>query len=144
MKRIAVLISNKGTGSNLAAILDAIEKGIIKNGKVVVVVSDKEDAYGLVRARKRNIPTEVLPVKNYRSAKMRKKYDEDLGKLLRKKYKVDLVVLAGWMIILGKNFIKYFRNKTINLHPGLLPNSGSYITLSSGKKNKSHPGPSYY
>ena len=71
MKRIAVLISNKGTGSNLAAILQSIEKRKIKNGEVVVVVSDKEDAQGLMRAKKRNLSTVVFPLKDYKSKKLR-------------------------------------------------------------------------
>lgn len=122
MKRIAVFISNKGTGSNLAAIAAAIEKNKIKNGKIVVVVSNKADAYGLVRARQKNIPCEVLDLVDFkRSGKTRAEYDEILGKLLNEKYKPDLVVLAGWMLILSENFIKYFPNKIINLHPGLLP-----------------------
>ncbi len=140
MKRIAVLISNKGTGSNLAAILQSIEKGEIKNGEVVVVVSDKEDAQGLMRAKKRNIPAIVFPLKDYKNKKVRNSYNADLAELLKYKYKVDLVVLAGWMIILGKSFIKYFPNKTINLHPGLLPDSGAYITLANGKKLKAIRG----
>ncbi|MBI4067007.1 phosphoribosylglycinamide formyltransferase, partial [Candidatus Gottesmanbacteria bacterium] len=75
VKRIAVLISNKGTGSNLSAILQALEAKKIKNGQVVVVVSDKKDAYGLITASKKNIPTEVLTLKSYKNFKVRKKYD---------------------------------------------------------------------
>lgn len=142
MKRIAVLLSNKGTGSNLAAILSAINKREIKNGKVVVVVSDKEDAYGLIRAKKRRIPTEVLDLQDFlRSGKSRLEYNETLGKLLKEKYKVDLVVLAGWMLILSRSFIKYFPNRTINLHPGLLPDGATkYIKLSGGIKIKAIRG----
>ncbi|MBI2612188.1 phosphoribosylglycinamide formyltransferase [Candidatus Gottesmanbacteria bacterium] len=121
IKRLAVLISNKGTGSNLEAILQAIEKGKIRNGKVVVVISDRKDAYGLIRAKKRGIPAVFFPLKE----KNRLQYDEELGKMLKNKYKVDLVVLAGWMLILSQNFIKYFPNRTINLHPGLLPDKGT-------------------
>lgn len=140
MKRIAVLISNKGTGSNLEAILTSIEKGKIKNGKVVVVVSDKKDAYGLVRAKKRKIATYVFPLKNNKSNKVRQKYDDILGAILKKKYRIDLVVLAGWMIILSENFIKYFPGKIINLHPGLLPDNGDYMTLRNGERIKAIRG----
>jgi phosphoribosylglycinamide formyltransferase-1 len=135
-KRLAVLLSNKGTGSNLAAIIKAVEDGKIKNAKVVVVVSNKADAYGLVRAEEKNIPTELLDLKDYfKEGKTRAEYDEDLGKLLKEKYNVDLVVLAGWMLILSDNFIKYFPNKTINLHPALLPDYGErYVILSNGQK----------
>ena len=136
MKNIAVLISNKGTGSNLAAILKAIDRGEIKNGKVVVVVSNKKNAYGLVRAKKRKIPTEVLDLKDYiRSGKTRFAYDDTLARLLKDKYDIDVVVLAGWMLILSQNFIKYFPNKIINLHPGLLPDGNKkQIVLSDGTK----------
>lgn len=136
MYRIAILISNKGTGSNLAAIISAIEKKEISNGKIVVVVSNKQDAYGLIRAEKKNIPTEVLDLADFKEkGKTRSDYDDALGKLLNGKYKPDLVVLAGWMLILSENFIKYFPNRIINLHPGLLPDgSEKFITLSSGKK----------
>lgn len=141
MKRIAVFTSNKGTGSNLGAILEAIDEGTIKNGKVVVVVSDKKDAYGLVRANQRNIKTEILSLKDFiAKGKTRKEYDDHLGTFIRKKYKPDLVVLAGWMLILSDKFIKYFPHRIINLHPGLLPDKGEYIILPNGKKVKAIRG----
>lgn len=137
MKKIAVLLSNKGTGSNLAAILNAIDKGIIKNGKVMVVVSNKKDAYGLVRAKERKIPIEVLDLKDFKAkGKTRLDYDNYLGKLLKEKYKVDLVILAGWMLILSEEFIKYFPDKTINLHPSLLPEVGEKYVIYQDKKLK--------
>lgn len=136
MIRIAVLISNKGTGSNLAGILKAIDSGDIKNGRVVVVVSNKEDAFGLVRAKRKNIPCVTLDLKDFlRRGKSREDYDYELGKLLKNEYKVDLVILAGWMLILSSKFIKFFKNKVINLHPGLLPDGkAKYITVSTGEK----------
>lgn len=126
MKRIAILLSNKGTGSNLAAILSAIETGKIKNGKVVVVVSNKEDAFGLVRAKRKGIPTLIFDLKKFLSrGKSRQDYDEVLGRILKFEHKVDLVVLAGWLLILSNNFIKYFPKSVINLHPGLLPDEAT-------------------
>ncbi len=138
MKRIAVLLSNKGTGSNLAAILKAVDEKKIRNGRVVVVLSNKDDAYGLVRARERQIPTVVLDLKNFlKSGKTRREYDEALGKLLKEKYRIDLVVLAGWMLILSDAFIKYFPDRTINLHPSLLPDVGEeYIVYKNKIKIK--------
>lgn len=134
LKRLAVLLSNKGTGSNLEAILSAIDTGSIRNAEVVVVVSDKPDAYGLVRASKRGIPTRVFNLKEYLSlGKTRLEYDEALGKILKKHYAPDLVVLAGWMLILSEKFLRYFPDRVINLHPGLLPDPGQgSITLSTG------------
>lgn len=142
MKRIAVLLSNKGRGSNLASILKAIDSGRIRNGKVVVVVSNKSDAYGLVRAKRKKIPTLVLDLSDFiRRGESRADYDKTLGKLLKEEYKVDLVVLAGWMLILSRSFIKYFPNKTMNLHPALLPEVGKiFITLSDGTKIKAIRG----
>ncbi len=126
LKRIAVFVSNKTKGSNLAAIIAAIEKKKIKNGKIVVVVSNKVDAYGLVRAKEKNIPIEVLDLKDFiKQGKTRLEYDNYLGKLIKDKYDPDLIVLAGWMFILSNNFIKYFPGKIINLHPGILPDKAT-------------------
>src|SRR3989344_4301490 len=97
MENIAVLISDKGIGTNLQAIIDAVEKGEI-NGKVVVVVSNTSKSLGLERAKKHKIPTEVFRWTPYREAdKSRNDYSNDLAKLLKKKYNPDLVVLAGWI-----------------------------------------------
>ncbi len=142
MKRIAILISNKGTGSNLEAIINAINIGEITNGKIVVVVSNKKDALGLIRAKKHKIRTEILDLKEFISfGKSRAEYDAVLGKLLKNKYKVDLVILAGWLLILSENFIKYFPEKIINLHPGLLPDGKKeYVKLSDGTRIKAIRG----
>lgn len=136
MKRIAVLISNKGTGSNLQAIIDAINKKVIKNGRIVAVVSNKSDAYGLTRAQKEKIPTEIYDLKDYlKKGRTRVEFDQILAQMLKDKYRVDLVVLAGWVLILSDRFINYFPQKIINLHPGLLPNAGeSKIRLKDGTK----------
>lgn len=142
MKRIAVLLSNKGTGSNLAAILSAIENGKIKNVKVVVVVSNKVDAFGLIRAKRKGIPTLVFDLKDFFArGKSRQEYDDTLGRILKNEFKADLIVLAGWLLIFSNNFIKYFPSRVINLHPGLLPDgSEDYIKLSSGTKIKAIRG----
>lgn len=105
--RIAVLISNAGEGTNLQAIIDGVKSGKI-NGQIAVVISDKEDAFGLQRAKKNHIPTEINSNK------------EDLLKLL-KKFDIDYVALAGWKQFLTDEVIDGYENKIINLHPGLLP-----------------------
>ncbi len=142
VNKIAVLISDKGAGSNLAEILQAIDNSKIQNGNVAVVVSDKKEAQGLIHAHKRNIPTEIRGLKEYlRQGKTRQNYDHDLGQVLKKKYDIDLIVLAGWMLILGREFLKYFPNKVINLHPGLLPDGDSnYLVLSDGVRIKAIRG----
>lgn len=140
MKRIAVLTSNKGSGSNLQVLIDHCEKGKIK-GEIVVVVSDKENAYGLVRAKNHKIPTLVRPFKLFKDKSARKKYAENLAKELRDDFQIDLVVLAGWMIILPPVFIKYFLYRVINLHPGLITDKqGEDLILSDGSVAQSLEG----
>jgi phosphoribosylglycinamide formyltransferase 1 len=110
-KRIAVLISNAGTGTNLQAIIDAIKKNKL-NAEIVVVVSDTADAYGLVRAKKQNINTLIINNKI-----------GNLTKILKDKYKVDFIALAGWKKIIPNSMIKSFSNGILNIHPGLIPDS---------------------
>lgn len=115
--RIAVLASGRGT--NLQAIIDATESGYIP-GKVVVVISDKKDAYALERARKHGIEPLFLDPSLCSS---REEYDRLLGDEIEKR-KVDLICLAGFMRILTPSFINRFRNKIMNIHPALLPSFG--------------------
>ncbi len=109
VKQLAILISNAGTGTNLQAIIDVIEAGKL-NAKIAVVISDKEDAYGLVRAKKHNIPTHIFDSKK-----------EKLENLLTKKYPVDYIVLTGWKKIIPNTLIELFPEKILNIHPGLIP-----------------------
>jgi phosphoribosylglycinamide formyltransferase-1 len=114
MFSFAVFIS--GNGSNLQAIIDATLNGAIE-GKICCVLSNNKEAYGLVRAKKVNIPTIVIEQDSF---KEREDFDDALVKSLEK-YKPDLIVLAGFMRILTPNFIKPYRGKLINIHPSLLP-----------------------
>jgi len=109
MKKIAILISDAGTGTNLQAIIDAIKNKKLK-AKIVLVISSSENAFGLQRARKNNISTIVVNKK------------DDLENIL-KLYHIDFVVLAGWKLIIPPSFIKTFSNKILNLHPGLIPDT---------------------
>lgn len=106
MKIIAVLISNAGSGSNLQAIIDAIENKKIK-AKISVVISSDKDAYGLIRAKKHKIPVEIANKKN-------------LINILNE-YNPDLICLAGWRLIILDDVIDNYKNKMLNLHPGLIP-----------------------
>jgi len=116
LPRLVILIS--GSGSNLQAILAAIEEGEI-TAVPSLVVSNRKDAYGLVRAENAGVPTAYFPFKPYREAgKAREQYDADLAELIRP-YQPDLIVLAGWMHILGAAFLDHFPTKVINLHPAL-------------------------
>jgi len=114
--RLAVLIS--GNGSNLQAILDAIRMRVL-DAQVVVVVSNRKDAYGLERAERASVPTRYHPLKPYRDAgKSREEYDADLAALV-KEYAPEWVVLAGWMHILSNAFLQRFSYRVVNLHPAL-------------------------
>jgi len=116
--KIAVLVS--GGGTNLQAIIDAIKNRKIKNAKLVLVLSNNPDAYALVRAEKAGIERLVLSEKD---CKGRLEYAKALTKELKKR-KIDLICLAGFMIILDPYFIKNFKNKILNIHPALLPAFG--------------------
>ncbi len=116
LPRLVILIS--GSGSNLQAILDALEDGRI-TAVPSLVVSNRKKAYGLVRAEKAGVPTAYFPFKPYRDAgRSREEYDADLAELIRP-YHPDLIILAGWMHILSAAFLDRFPDKVINLHPAL-------------------------
>lgn len=112
MIRIGAMVS--GGGTNLQAILNAADKGQI-DGKVVTVVSSKEGAYALERAAKHGISSTVITKKEDPST-----FDDRLIAHF-KENNVDLIVLAGYMTILGEKFIKAFENKIMNIHPALIP-----------------------
>lgn len=116
MKRLVVLIS--GGGSNLQALLDAIQAGELE-AEPVLVVSNKAGVYGLERAQKAGVPTLVFPLKPYKTAGLgREKYDADLAEKVAE-YRPDVIVLAGWMHILSPAFLNHFPNQVLNLHPAL-------------------------
>lgn len=115
MKNIIVLVS--GGGTNLQALINAQENGEMKNGKITCVISSNPDAYALRRAENHGIPAKVLNRKDYRN---NQEYTQDLLKLLESE-KADLIVLAGFMIILDKALIQAYENKIINVHPSLIP-----------------------
>lgn len=114
MYRLAVLLS--GRGSNFEAIQNAIESGFIKNGKVVVVISNRADARGLVLAKRKGLNALFLDPEG----KSREDYDREIVKLL-KANGVDFVLLAGYMRILSPYFVKSFKDRILNIHPSLLP-----------------------
>lgn len=110
--RLVVLIS--GNGSNLQAIIDAIEEGKL-SAEVCAVISNKKDAFGLIRAKQAGISALYFP--KYKETS-RNEYDAQLAKLVLG-YSPAWVVLAGWMRLLSMNFLQYFPNCVINLHPAL-------------------------
>jgi len=113
-KSIVVLIS--GSGSNLQAIIDAIAGGQI-NGRIVAVLSNKEDAFGLERARMAGIPGIVISHKDYAD---RQSFDTAMIRAIDI-YSPDLIVLAGFMRILTPEFVRHYQGRMFNIHPSLLP-----------------------
>lgn len=107
-KKLAVLISDAGTGTNLQAIIDTIENKKLK-AKIVIVVSDTLQALGLKRAKKHHIPLLIINKK------------DNLTKILKEKYKVDYICLTGWKKVIPDLLIATFPNKIFNIHPGLIP-----------------------
>ena len=123
MLKIAVCVS--GGGTNLQAILDRVEDGTITNTEISLVISNKPGAYALERAANKGIPSQVLVPKEFDS---RETFGEELIRVLDEAG-IDLVVLAGYLVILPENFVKAYEGRIINIHPSLIP---------------SHCGPGYY
>lgn len=123
MLKVAVCVS--GGGTNLQAILDCVENGAITNAEISLVISNKPGAYALERAAGKGIPSQVLVPKEYDS---REAFGADLIRVLDEAG-IDLVVLAGYLVILPENFVKAYEGRIINIHPSLIP---------------SHCGPGYY
>lgn len=116
MKRIVVLIS--GNGSNLQALIDSVAAGVL-DVEIVAVVSNKADAYGLTRAQAAGIPIETLDLGEVLAdGGSRDGFDVELAGMIAS-YQPDLIVLAGWMLILGEGFLDRFPDRAINLHPAM-------------------------
>jgi phosphoribosylglycinamide formyltransferase-1 len=111
---IAVLVS--GRGSNLQAIIDSIGNGYLKT-RISVVISDVGDAYALLRAKKHGIDAVFVNPENFASKEL---YEKEILTVL-KKHDAELVLLAGYMRILGKTLLHSYRNRILNIHPALLP-----------------------
>lgn len=115
MLSIAVLVS--GGGTNLQAIIDAIDNKVINDAKIDLVISSNESAYALERAKKHNIKTETIVPKKFPDVS---EYDKALLDLLTKE-DPDLIVLAGFMTKVPIDIIQRFRGRIINIHPSLIP-----------------------
>lgn len=123
MKNVVVLVS--GGGTNLQALIDAVDAGKVKNAAIKAVISNKADAYALTRAANHNIAAECISPKDYASR------DEFADAMLEAfaKYEADLIVLGGYLVIVPEKIIKEYAGKIINIHPSLIP---------------SHCGPGFY
>ena len=115
MLKVAVLVS--GGGTNLQAILDAIDNGTITNAKVEVVISNNKNAYALERAKKHGIENLCISPKDFAS---REEFNDVFLEKLNS-YNVDLVVLAGFLVVIPEKMIQAYRNRIINIHPSLIP-----------------------
>lgn len=115
MMNIAVFVS--GGGTNLQALIDAQERGEIKNGRIVLVLASNEKAYALERAKKAGIETAVVSRKSYGS---KEEYDKAVLNVIDDK-NIDLIVLAGFLSILGETLVERYKNRIINIHPSLIP-----------------------
>lgn len=123
MINVVVLVS--GGGTNLQALIDSVENGTVTNTRICAVISNKRDAYALKRAEKHGIAAEYISPKEYDN---RDAFAKAMLKVLDN-YKADLVVLAGYLVIVPAQIISNYEGRIINIHPSLIP---------------SHCGPGYY
>lgn len=126
--RIAVLVS--GSGSNLQALLDAQQAGDLGDAEIVLVVSDRADAYGLQRALKRRVAAAFIPLHHPRDPAARAAWERRLADVVAA-FAPDLIVLAGFMRVLSPVFLDRFPNRVINQHPALLPDDGGDTFVTS-------------
>ncbi len=113
--RIVVMVS--GGGTNLQAIIDGVESGAITNTKIVGVISNNKNAYALKRAEKSGIPFRCVSPKDYASREI---FNEELLKAVDE-YAPDLIVLAGFLVVIPPAMIRAYQNRMINIHPSLIP-----------------------
>lgn len=113
--KIVVLVS--GGGTNLGAILDAMDKGTVRNAQVVGVISNNSHAYALERARQRGIDSICISPKSYDNREM---FNQALLECV-KSYQPDLIVLAGFLVAIPPIMVEAYRNRIINIHPSLIP-----------------------
>jgi phosphoribosylglycinamide formyltransferase-1 len=113
-KRIGVLLS--GRGSNFVALAESAAAGRIRNAEIAIVVSNREGAPGIDKAKQRGIPTRVIPSKGLE----REAFDRQVVEVLNER-QVDLICLAGYMRLLSPYFVASFPNRILNIHPSLLP-----------------------
>ena len=125
-KKLSLAVLLSGNGTNFQAIVDSIENGRLK-AAIKIVISNNKDAYGLKRAKKHNIKNLCLDHKDFED---RKSYDQKLKEVIKQE-NVDFIILAGFMRILGSDFVRNFPKKIINIHPSLLP---KYPGLNTHKK----------
>lgn len=115
MLKVVVMVS--GGGTNLQAILDAVDAGIITNTKIVGVISNNRNAYALERAKQKDIPAMCISPKDFAT---RAEFNQELLHTVDQ-FKADLIVLAGFLVVIPEIMIEAYRNRIINIHPSLIP-----------------------
>lgn len=115
MLRVVVMVS--GGGTNLQAIIDSVKNGLITNTELVAVISNNKNAYALQRAKENGIPAQCVSPKDYASREI---FNEELIKAVDA-YEPDLIVLAGYLVVIPAQMIAKYTNKMINIHPSLIP-----------------------
>ena len=114
---LKVLVMVSGGGTNLQAIIDSVENGTVTNAKIVGVISNNQNAYALERAGKHGISAECISPKNFEN---RAVFNEKLLERVNS-YEPDLIVLAGFLVVIPPEMIAAYRNRMINIHPSLIP-----------------------
>ena len=115
MLNVVVLVS--GGGTNLQAIIDAVDSGEITNTKIAGVISNNKNAYALERAKKHGIPNQCISPKDYESREI---FNQEFMKAVDV-MQPDLIVLAGFLVVIPAEMIAKYRNRMINIHPSLIP-----------------------
>ena len=115
MLRVVVMVS--GGGTNLQAIIDAVENGTVTNTELVGVISNNQNAYALERAKKHGIPAQCVSPKDFESREI---FNAQLLETVNA-YKPDLIVLAGFLVVIPPEMIAAYKNRIINIHPSLIP-----------------------
>ena len=123
MLKIAVLVS--GGGTNLQAIIDKIAEGMITNTEIAVVISNNKNAYALERAKQAGIEAVCVSPKDYEN---REQFNQEFLKTLDS-YQVDLVVLAGFLVVIPPAMIQKYENRIINIHPSLIPSFAEPVIM---------------
>ena len=126
MLRVLSMVS--GGGTNLQAIIDSVKNGTITNTELVGVISNNKNAYALTRAEENGIDAKCISPKDYES---REVFNQELLKAVDA-YEPDLIVLAGYLVVIPPEMIKKYKNRIINIHPSLIPSfcgTGYYLSL---------------
>jgi phosphoribosylglycinamide formyltransferase-1 len=137
VKRLVILAS--GSGTNAQAIFDAAQQREI-DAQVVLLVSNRSGSVAMTRAQSAEVPTLFLPLSNRRDPQIRESYDRQLADAVAT-FRPDIIVLAGWMLILSPSFLTRFPGRIINVHPALLPDGAEDEVLSSQGRLPALRGP---